>query len=182
MPEQGVNAIYKAARAIEKLEKFKFSIRSHPLLGDPTLNVGKIKGGESYNSVPDRAEFGIDIRSIPEQSHTGIREELQTYLGEEVEFKTVMDVDGISTDQTQEWIQEVFRIMEKYLEKTPEADGLSYFTDGSVLKPAMGNPPTVILGPGTPETAHKRDEFCPISNLENATEAYSEIIRKWCGT
>ena len=70
--------------------------------------------------------------------------------------------------------------MEKYLEKMPEADGISYFTDGSVLTPAMGNPPTVILGPGTPETAHKTDEFCIISNLENATEAYIEIIRKWC--
>jgi succinyl-diaminopimelate desuccinylase len=180
MPEQGVNAIYKAARAIEKLEEFDFDVHPHPLLGDPTLNVGKIRGGESHNSVPDRTEFGIDIRSIPGQSHKSIREKLQSYLGEEVELKGVLDVEGISTDQTHEWIQQVFRILEKYLEETPRGDGISYFTDGSVLTPAMGNPPTVILGPGTPETAHKIDEFCIISNLENATEAYIEIIRKWC--
>jgi len=29
--------------------------------------------------------------------------------------------------------------------------------------------------------AHKTDEFCYISKIEEATEAYVEIGRKWCG-
>jgi hypothetical protein len=40
MPHFGVNAIYKAARAIGNFERFSFDVASHPLLGGPALNVG----------------------------------------------------------------------------------------------------------------------------------------------
>jgi succinyl-diaminopimelate desuccinylase len=50
-----------------------------------------------------------------------------------------------------------------------------------VLTPAYGNPPTIILGPGEPEMAHKTDEFCHLSKIEWAIEAYTEIARTWCG-
>ena len=33
-------------------------------------------------------------------------------------------------------------------------------TDAAVLKPAYGNPPTIILGPGEPQMAHQTDEYC----------------------
>ena len=45
MPEQGVNAIYRAARAVTKLEDFDFNAKPHELLGRSTLNVGTIEGG-----------------------------------------------------------------------------------------------------------------------------------------
>ena len=70
--------------------------------------------------------------------------------------------------------------MEKYLNERPVACGVTYFTDGSVLTPAFGNPPTIILGPGELTMAHKTDEFCYISKIENITEAYREIAQKWC--
>ncbi len=40
MPDKGVNAIYKAARAVGKLEAFRFSNPPHELMGQATLNVG----------------------------------------------------------------------------------------------------------------------------------------------
>jgi len=41
-----------------------------PVLGKPTVNVGNISGGININSVPDRAEFGIDLRILPGQDHS----------------------------------------------------------------------------------------------------------------
>jgi succinyl-diaminopimelate desuccinylase len=38
MPHLGINAIYKAASAIGRLEQFSFKIGPHPLLGAPTLD------------------------------------------------------------------------------------------------------------------------------------------------
>jgi succinyl-diaminopimelate desuccinylase len=67
MPDKGVNAVYRAARAIAKLEAFDFNVARHPLLGRPTLNVGTVQGGINVNSVSDRAEFQIDVRTIPDQ-------------------------------------------------------------------------------------------------------------------
>ena len=69
MPESGVNAIYKAARSIMKIMDFNFKARPDPLLGYPTLNVGTINGGMNINSVPDHAEFTIDIRSTRKVDH-----------------------------------------------------------------------------------------------------------------
>ena len=52
MPEEGDNAIYKAARVISKLEDFDFNVARHEMLGAPTLNVGTVHGGININSVP----------------------------------------------------------------------------------------------------------------------------------
>ncbi len=73
MPERGVNAVYKAARAITRLEAFRFDAAPHPALGAPTLNVGRVAGGINVNSVPDAATIGIDVRTIPSQPHAADR-------------------------------------------------------------------------------------------------------------
>ena len=181
MPEKGENAIYKAADAVKKLQDFDFEAIPHPLLGSPTLNIGTITGGININSVPDQALIGIDIRTIPGQSNKEVYEKLTSYLGQELEFNRLIDVEGIATDPQDEWIQVVFEVMESYLKERPVERGVTYFTDASVLTPAFGNPPTVILGPGEPVMAHKTDEFCYISKIEEASAAYLEIARKWCG-
>ena len=50
-PERGVNAIYKAARAITRLERLKLPVSEDAFMGSPTLNVGMISGGLNANSV-----------------------------------------------------------------------------------------------------------------------------------
>lgn len=181
MPEQGENAIYKAAQVVTQLQAYKFDISPHPLLGAPTLNVGTISGGMNINSVPDRAVIGVDIRTIPDQTNRDIYENLQSYLGQEVKIERIVDAGSIITEPGHEWVQEVFDIMEPFCRKRPVARGVTYFTDASVLTPAFGNPPTLILGPGEPAMAHKLDEFCYISKIEEAVEAYVKIGSKWCG-
>jgi succinyl-diaminopimelate desuccinylase len=180
MPEQGVNAVYKAAQAILKLQNFDFQIDSHSILGKPTLNVGTISGGININSVPDCCAIGIDIRTIPGQNHSEICQKLQTFLGDEVEIKLLNEVPSIATDEKNEWIQSVFEIVEPYLKTRPIAKGATFFTDASVLTPAFGYPPTVVLGPGEPEMAHKTNEFCHISKIEESMEIYMKIAEKWC--
>jgi len=181
MPEQGVNAIYKAARAVSRLEKFEFNVTPHPFLGSPTLNVGTISGGININSVPDRTTFGIDIRTVPGQSSGQILQDLQAHLGQEVELKNTIAASAVSTNPQNEWVQEVFSIMENHIGEKPVPRGVTYFTDASALTAAFGNPPTIILGPGEAEQAHKTDEYCHISKIDAATEAYFEIASRWCG-
>jgi succinyl-diaminopimelate desuccinylase len=89
MPEKGVNAVHKAARAVTALQDFDFNFARHAVLGGPTLNVGTIKGGLNINSVTDRAAIGIDIRTIPGQSHAKIHDQLASYLGDDVALSTL---------------------------------------------------------------------------------------------
>ena len=51
MPEHGDNALYKAARAVAKLEDFDFNVARHPLLGGNSLSVGNLHSGKNVNIV-----------------------------------------------------------------------------------------------------------------------------------
>lgn len=178
-PELGVNAVYKAARAISTLEQFGFNVAPHALLGAPTLNVGTVRGGLNFNSVPDRAEVGIDIRTIPGQRHDMLIDDLRRILGEEVALEPVIDVEGVATDPAHPWVRRCCEIMAGHLGHAVEPAGAPYFTDAALLTPAYGGPPTVILGPGEPELAHQTDEYCRIDRLELAPAAYADIARAW---
>src|SRR5262245_28789876 len=65
MPEQGDNAVYKAARVVGRLAALDLAEGRDITVGTPTLNVGWLRGGLNVNSVPDEARFGLDIRLVP---------------------------------------------------------------------------------------------------------------------
>ncbi|HEX2257731.1 MAG TPA: M20 family metallopeptidase [Afifellaceae bacterium] len=182
MPDKGVNAIYKAARAIAALEAFDFDTPPHPIMGPPTLNVGTVSGGININSVPDRAEFGIDIRSIPGQHHRDVRRALERRLGADVALETIIDFEGVWTEPEVAWAAEVFEVTREVTGRAPAIEAAPYFTDASALTPAMGGPPTVILGPGEAALAHQTDEYCRLARIEEAVALFSAIARRWCET
>jgi succinyl-diaminopimelate desuccinylase len=181
MPEEGVNAVYRAARAVTALQEFDFNVARHNVLGAPTLNVGTLNGGLNINSVPDRAVIGIDIRTIPGQSHAKIRDELTSYLGADVALDTLLDAQSVWTDPNNAWIQSVMRNAREIAGVDTAVGGAPYFTDASVLTPALGSPPTAIIGPGELTLAHQTDEYCFVSRLDHAAELYARLIREWCG-
>jgi succinyl-diaminopimelate desuccinylase len=181
MPELGENAIYKLARAVLALEDFAFDAGEHPLLGAPTVSLGTFSGGININSVPDRAEAGIDVRTVPGLDGEAVLAALRERLGEDVELEPRVMLDPIDTDPSDSWVREVFEVMGPLIEETPAPRGLAYFTDAAALSPAYGSPPTIICGPGDAEQAHRTDESCSLSALEAAAEGFTEIARRWCG-
>ncbi len=179
MPDQGDNAIYKAARAALLLEGFDFGVPPHPILGPPTLNLGTISGGTTVNMVPDRASLGIDVRTIPGVTTDEIQDRLRESLGPDLEWGRAVGADSVWTEPGDPWVRDLFETMAPLLGERPEPRGVTYFTDAAILSPALGRPPTVILGPGEPSQAHKTDEYCLVSRIEAAAEAYFRIGRRW---
>jgi len=179
MPERGVNAVHKAARAVGQLADFDFNVARHPVMGAPTLNVGTIKGGLNVNSVPDQAEIGIDIRTIPGQRHDAVRSTLATYLGSEVEVEPFIDVEGVWTDPGHPWMRQVYTAVEKATGVKADVRAATYFTDAAFLTPALGRPPTVILGPGEPELAHQTDEYCVVERIREAEAIFTYLALEW---
>ncbi len=181
MPEKGVNAVFKAARAVAVLEKFRFTNPPHPLMGQATLNVGTIRGGLNINSVPDEAVIGVDIRTIPGMRHADLRAELVRQLGPEVELETILDLESVFTEPAHPWIQEVFEITRPFLGEAPQPRVATYFTDAAALNVAYSTPPTVILGPGEAQMAHQTNEYCVVDRVAESVSIYEEIARRWCG-
>lgn len=180
MPDKGVNAIYRAAEVVNQLQTYDFGIPPHPILAAPTLNVGTISGGSSINTVADRAVVGVDIRTIPGLDQDGLAGALMNYLKAEVQIRPLLSLGYVATDPGHPWVQEIFEIVSPVIGERPRPRGVTYFTDASVFTPAYGNPPTVILGPGESQMAHKTDEFCYRSRIEEAAELYLEIMKQWC--
>lgn len=178
MPHLGDNAIYKAARAILKVEKFDFKSEEDPLLGLPTINVGQVFGGMNINSVPDQAGFTIDARTTTKTDHQKLLKQLKAELGDEVVIETLVDLKAVSSDENDPFVQMVYSVcgISKGAEGYPKS--LPYLTDGSVLQAAYNGVPTIILGPGQPEMAHQTDEFCYTAKIEEAVEIYKNIIFK----
>ena len=181
MPDQGVNAVYAAARAVGKLEAFDFNVARHPIMGGATLNVGTVTGGINVNSVPDRAEIGIDMRTLPGMDHARLREQIASYLGPEVEIATMVDVEGVWTDPNDPWMRDVFAISEAVRSVASKVEAAPYFTDASALTPALGSVPTTILGPGPAHLAHQTDEWCEVERIVEGQQIYERLIANWCG-
>jgi succinyl-diaminopimelate desuccinylase len=181
MPEKGDNAVLKAARAVLALSEWKFEVRPDALLGGPTLNIGTFHGGLNVNSVPDEAVIGIDIRTIPALRHAELRRALEERLGSEVELTTVVDLEGVRTAEDDPFVQRIREEMARVTGERPVPGAATYFTDASVLTPAYGGIPTVVLGPGEMALCHQTDEHCRVDRIEQAVAGYVEIARGWCG-
>lgn len=180
MPERGDNAIYKAADAIQRIRNFKVEPGFSALLGNSTLSVGTIQGGMNVNSVPDRAEFEVDIRTVEAGSNQVVAESLQTYLGDLVRLRAQIDVPSMQTDPDDPWMKKVASVVTETTGIPQEKLAVSFFTDGPALRDIWGDVPTAILGPGEPACAHTVNEYCEVLKLHDGVRIYTKIIDLHC--
>jgi len=180
MPQLGVNAIYKAAKAIAQLEEFRFGVPEHPVMGLPTLNVGTFAGGSGINLVPDAATLGVDVRTVPGTDHEALLARLRKLLPE-AELTVFADSQSVWTEPDEEWVQRVFAICQPILKEKPVARTVPYMTDAANLRKVYAGAPTVVLGPGEAAMAHQTDEYCNMERIRQSVAIYEEIIRDWTG-
>jgi succinyl-diaminopimelate desuccinylase len=179
MPELGVNAIYKAARAASQLEAFDFQTKPHPVMGKPTVNVGTFSGGVGVNVVPDEATLGVDIRTVPGVDHADLVKKLKAQLGE-ADLDVFSDLAPVWTAPEHEWVQRVFEICEPYLDAAPTARAAPYMTDAANLLKVYAGVPTVVLGPGEAAMAHQTDEYASQQRIRQSVAIYEALIGDWC--
>jgi succinyl-diaminopimelate desuccinylase len=180
MPQLGVNAIYKAARATAALEAFEFGARAHPVMGAPTLNVGTFEGGSGVNLVPDAARIGVDVRTVPGMDHAALLERLRALLGADTQLEVFSDLPAVWTEPHDAWMQRVFEICKGVTGEPPEARTAPYMTDAANLLKVYAGAPAVVLGPGEAAMAHQTDEYCSMERIREAVAIYEALIRDWC--
>ena len=178
MPQLGVNAVYKAAKAITALEGFDFGVPGHPIMGKPTMNVGTVSGGSGVNLVPDLAQIGVDIRTVPGTDHEALLARLKGLLSEG-EIEVFADSQSVWTDPQQAWVQRVFEICKPILGEAPQARTMPYMTDAANLRKVYTDVPTLILGPGEASMAHQTDEYCSMERIRQSVAIYEALIEDW---
>jgi acetylornithine deacetylase len=184
-PDQGRNAIYFMGRVLTAVERFAEQLsqsRQHPLLGRPTLSVGRIEGGTSVNTVPDRCRIEIDRRLLPgEDALTAPRallEYLRAQLGPDfpVECAPPWMHKGALNPEGSEALVRDFGAVIDTVRGGHTVEAVPYGTDASNI--AEAGVPAVVFGPGDIGKAHTCDEWVPLDEVAAA----SDILYRWlCG-
>jgi succinyl-diaminopimelate desuccinylase len=66
-PWLGDNAITKAIDVFRRIESLPFSRESSEMFDRPSINLGRIVGGDAINKVADTCTMELDIRYLPNQ-------------------------------------------------------------------------------------------------------------------
>ncbi|MGV6875235.1 M20 family metallopeptidase [Pseudochelatococcus sp. B33] len=179
-PDRGVNAILKATPLLSRLTGLDLGV-SHPVMGRATWNLGTIHAGLNTNSVPDRCEMTLDLRSVDGITHAEIRDKMGALAGPDIDIETLLDLPAVWTDPDEPWFAQSAGTIARITGVASEPAVASYFTDASILKPAMQDLPVMILGPGSVDQPHSTDEHIRISRMIEAVELYSALLREWDG-
>jgi succinyl-diaminopimelate desuccinylase len=180
MPDLGVNAIAKALPVLNQLAGLDLAVQ-HPVMGPATCNLGTIHAGLNINSVPDSCEFTLDLRSVKGIDHAEILRRVEAIAGPEVEVEILLDLPSVWTDPNGRWFSNASATIARVTGEDWHAGAASYFTDASILKPAMNDLPVMILGPGGVDQPHTTNESVQISRLVEAVEIYRALLRDWSG-
>lgn len=141
-----------------------------PELGPDTINVGLVRAGTQRNVVPAHASAQVDIRLGP-ATYDAVRAAVRGgRLPGGSELDVVCDMRPVVTSRD----EPVVAVAEELT--ATRAEPALYFTDASVLTPALGQVPTLILGPGSPSQAHVADEYCPADQITQAARWYADLL------
>ena len=76
-PWLGDNAVLKAIDVFRRIETMPFSRESTEMFDRPSINLGRIQGGDAVNKVPDECTMAVDIRYLPGQEPGAILEQIR---------------------------------------------------------------------------------------------------------
>jgi acetylornithine deacetylase len=181
-PDEGINAIERMVPVIAALGDLRHRLaqRRHPLVGSPTLSIGRIWGGTAVSVVPDRCTVEIDRRVIPGETAGGALAEIDEALAAarrdlpdlEYEREAPFVADWPLDTPPDAAVVRAARSAARALALPDSPTGVPYGSDASKLQ-ALGGVPSIVLGPGSIAQAHTAEEFVPIDHLSRAAELYA---------
>ena len=80
-PWLGENAILRAIDVFRAIQSLPFASHSSELFDRPSINLGRILGGDALNKVPDTCFIDVDVRHLPEQDPDAILAEVAEIPG-----------------------------------------------------------------------------------------------------
>ncbi len=184
-PYKGSNAIYKMMKVISSFEKFSSELeqRIHPLVGSCTLNVCTIEGGTKVNIIPDFCRIEIDRRTIPGEPLKNVEQEINELVTRLRSEDPSLNIEYTLTHMLEPAeIKANESLVKIALESVKKITGSDYGIGGFVATTDMhilvnqARIPTIILGPGSINEAHKIDEFVDTKQLVNAAKIYTHLI------
>jgi acetylornithine deacetylase ArgE len=185
-PEQGVNAIYRMSGLLTIIERYAEALRkstADPLLGPATLSVGRIEGGTSVNTVPDRCLIEIDRRLLPGEEPAAALKDFSAALSREwpwADFPFAcsdpwLTMPALGPHGSEDLVARLGAAIDAVV-GSHRVITVPYGTDASTL--ARAGIPAVVFGPGDIARAHTRDEWVPLDEVAQAAEILYRLAKQ----
>ena len=184
-PALGVNAIDGLHLVLAGLQSWRDTIGERYHDDDfevpmPTLNFGRITGGDSPNRICGECKLDVDVRLLPGMQRPAVVAELRDVVANALDGGPwTFDVgaiggyaDAFAGPSDAEFSGAVETLC------GCSATTAMFGTEAPFLS-ELGLQ-TLVLGAGDIAVAHQPDEYVTIAAIERATDVYANLIQRFC--
>jgi len=184
----GVNAIHYAARYVDRLVSIGEELKQRVPVGSEflppwsTIQVGRINGGVSRNTVAGKCTVEWELRPVNGDDFRYARQALEELVehellpamrrgseGADIATETIGEVGGLVPMR----VNEAERLVRALTGDTHPAQRVSFGTEAGLFQDH--GVATVICGPGSIEQAHKPNEFIETAQLDACLEMLERL-------
>lgn len=182
-PRYGVSALdamYDAIGAIRAVREEMAEKHRHPGFEPPhpTLNLGRIEGGDNPNRICASCVLDYDLRVVPGMDTNEVRGAIHQRVASALEGRGVgiahrsltVEVPPFETPADAPLVRAVEALTGH------AAEGVSFGTEAPFLT-ALGMS-TVVLGPGDISVAHQPDEHLPLARIDPMLSILRGLIER----
>jgi succinyl-diaminopimelate desuccinylase len=171
-PWLGDNAVLKAHDVFRSIESLPFARQSSEFFDRPSINLGRILGGDALNKVPDRCAIDVDIRYLPQQDPDEILEQVRGIPDAEAE--TLFSRPPAVVDRDSPFVRALREAARGYHEGEPMSVGRDGASDAvSFLRVGV---PAVEFGP-VGAGHHGPGEWVSVSSLNVYRQTLETFLR-----
>ena len=183
-PANGKSAISAMAKLILEFERIYCAETNaiHPLTGRSACSINTINGGSAVNIIPSVCEIEIDRRILPGEDPLDVRKSIQAVLDRisladsSIEIETSEPFIDFPLDPLSnvEFAAQISKSLDS-LGFADELLGVAYGTDASTY--SIARLPAVVIGPGSIDQAHTKDEWIELQELDKAVVIYEQFMK-----
>jgi succinyl-diaminopimelate desuccinylase len=171
-PWLGDNAVLKALDAFRSIESLPFASESSDLFDRPSINLGRILGGDALNKVPESCVIDVEIRYLPAQDP----ESVLAQVGELPDVRVIKHFARAPAivDRNNPYVRVLTECVSGFLDKEALSIGRDGASDAIYLIEA--GVPAVEFGP-IGAGHHGPEEWLSIPSLELYKRALIDFVR-----
>ena len=184
-PALGVNAIEGLHLVLAGLQSWRDTIGERYRDDDfevptPTLNFGRITGGDSPNRICAECKLDVDVRLLPGMQRPAVVAELRDVVANALDGGPwTFDVgaiggyaDAFAGPSDAEFSGAVETLCGCSAKTAMFGTEAPFLTELGLQ--------TLVLGAGDIAVAHQPDEYVTIAAIERATDVYANLIQRFC--
>jgi succinyl-diaminopimelate desuccinylase len=173
-PWVGDNAVLKAVDVFRQIEVLPFARESSDLFDRPSINLGRIVGGDAMNKVPDLCVIDVDVRYLPGQDPQDIRAAVDALPGATV--VKVFHRQPAIVERDDPYVQALGEAIARVAPPTAERLGVGRDGASDAISFIEAGVPAVECGP-VGDGHHGPEEWVSIRSLSDYRRTLVEFVK-----